>query len=125
MWNAVFNSASYLVRAHEPMNHVARTHRRLLVRYCGLTRHEQCGAHVDVEQAIATLFENTSDAQSPQCVVIATEIGELMILSPKNFAPLVLDPKTGATKITLPSTPVFMSIQGKARTGTHDTYIQM
>jgi len=54
--------------------------------------------------AIATLFENTSDALSPQCIVIATEIGEVMILSPKNFAVIA--------KVTLPATPVFMSIQG-------------
>lgn len=38
--------------------------------------------------AMSTLYENAADTTSPQCLVVATEVGDIFVLSPKNFAVL-------------------------------------
>jgi hypothetical protein len=38
---------------------------------------------------IGTLHENKMDPSSPQCLVLATESGEIVVLSPKNFTVVV------------------------------------
>lgn len=53
---------------------------------------------------MTTMYENTAESDAPQCLVLGTELGEVIILSPKNFA--VLD------TIRLPACPVLFSIQG-------------
>eukprot|EP00039_Didymoeca_costata_P006192 m.88180 g.88180 ORF g.88180 m.88180 type:complete len:598 (-) comp13150_c0_seq1:62-1855(-) len=51
-----------------------------------------------------TLFENSTDAKSPQCLVVGTENREILILNPKNFAVVA--------KVALPAVPVVFAVQG-------------
>ena len=54
--------------------------------------------------AATTLYHSVAGDKAPQCVVVATEIGEVLVLSPKNLAVLL--------RVGLPSTAVHLSAQG-------------
>ena len=62
--------------------------------------------------AISTLYENAADTSSPQCLVVATEVGDIFVLSPKNFSVLHKVTVKRTPNDPVGAVPVFMSIQG-------------
>ena len=54
--------------------------------------------------AIDVLYKSATSPGQPQCLVITSEIGEVLVLSPKNFSVL--------EKFQLPAAAVYISCQG-------------